>query len=52
MQRRMTVHAAPNCRRTTPSVTLCIGIRFIVNGILGIATDPAIVRRIREAAGP
>lgn len=31
---------------------LCIGIQFIVNGILGIATDPAIVRRIREAAGP
>jgi len=31
---------------------LCIGIQFIVNGILGIATDPAIVRRIREAAAP
>jgi multiple antibiotic resistance protein len=31
---------------------LCIGIQFIVNGVLGIATDPAIVRSIRDAAGP
>lgn len=31
---------------------VCIGIQFIVNGVLGIATDPAIVRRIRDAAGP
>jgi multiple antibiotic resistance protein len=31
---------------------LCIGIQFIVNGVLGIATDPAIVRSIRVAAGP
>jgi multiple antibiotic resistance protein len=30
---------------------LCIGIQFIVNGVLGIATDPAIVRSIRDAAG-
>lgn len=28
---------------------LCIGIQFIVNGVLGIATDPAILRGIREA---
>jgi small neutral amino acid transporter SnatA (MarC family) len=26
-----------------------IGIQFIVNGVLGIATDPAIVRSIRDA---
>ena len=31
---------------------LCIGIQFIVNGVLGIATDPAIVRSIRDAATP
>jgi len=31
---------------------VCIGIQFIVNGVLGIATDPVIVRRIRDAAGP
>ena len=31
---------------------LCIGIQFIVNGVLGIATDPTLIRRIREAAGP
>lgn len=30
---------------------LCIGIQFIVNGVLGIATDPVIVRSIRDAAG-
>lgn len=29
---------------------LCIGIQFIVNGILGIATDPALIRLIRDAA--
>lgn len=28
---------------------LCIGIQFIVNGVLGIATDPAVVRSIRDA---
>lgn len=27
---------------------LCIGIQFIVNGILGIATDPVLLRRIRD----
>lgn len=31
---------------------LCIGIQFIVNGVLGIATDPEIVRSIRDAAAP
>lgn len=31
---------------------VCIGIQFIVNGVLGIATDPVIVRSIRDAAGP
>jgi multiple antibiotic resistance protein len=31
---------------------LCIGIQFIVNGVLGIATDPAIVRSIRDAVAP
>jgi multiple antibiotic resistance protein len=30
---------------------LCIGIQFVVNGVLGIATDPAVVRAIRDAAG-
>ena len=29
---------------------LCIGIQFVVNGVLGIATDPAVVRLIRDAA--
>jgi len=28
---------------------LCIGIQFVVNGVLGIATDPAVVHAIREA---
>ena len=27
---------------------LCIGIQFVVNGILGIATDPALLRSIRD----
>jgi multiple antibiotic resistance protein len=30
---------------------LCIGVQFIVNGIIGIATDPAVVRAIRDALG-
>jgi len=29
---------------------LCIGIQFIVNGVLGIVTDPAVVHAIRDAA--
>ncbi len=29
---------------------LCIGIQFIVNGVLGIITDPAVVRAVRDAA--
>ncbi|MDB6170524.1 MAG: rane protein [Verrucomicrobia bacterium] len=28
---------------------LCIGIQFVVNGVLGIATDPAVIRGIRDA---
>lgn len=28
---------------------LCIGIQFVVNGVVGVATDPAIVQAIREA---
>lgn len=28
---------------------LCIGIQFVVNGVLGIATDPAMLRSIRDA---
>lgn len=31
-------------------ILLCIGIQFVVNGILGIVTDPAVVRSIRDAA--
>jgi multiple antibiotic resistance protein len=27
---------------------LCIGIQFVVNGVLGIATDPALLRSIRD----
>jgi len=29
---------------------LCIGIQFVVNGVLGIATDPAVIKLIRDAA--
>jgi len=28
---------------------LCIGIQFVVNGVLGIITDPVVVRSIRDA---
>lgn len=28
---------------------LCIGIQFVVNGVLGIVTDPAVLRAIRDA---
>ena len=28
---------------------LCIGIQFVVNGILGIVTEPALIRGIRDA---
>lgn len=28
---------------------LCIGIQFVVNGVIGIATDPMLVRGIRDA---
>ncbi len=27
---------------------LCIGIQFVVNGVIGVATDPALLRLIRE----
>lgn len=30
-------------------ILLCIGIQFMVNGVLGIATDPAVIRGIRDA---
>lgn len=30
-------------------ILLCIGIQFVVNGVLGIVTDPAVTRAIREA---
>jgi multiple antibiotic resistance protein len=29
---------------------LCVGIQFVVNGVLGIATDPTLIRAIRDAA--
>ncbi len=28
---------------------MCIGVQFVVNGVLGIATDPELLRGIREA---
>jgi multiple antibiotic resistance protein len=28
---------------------LCIGIQFVVNGVVGVASDPAVIRTIREA---
>jgi multiple antibiotic resistance protein len=31
---------------------LCIGIQFVVNGLLGVATDPEVLRGIREAVLP
>ncbi|MBX3750782.1 MAG: MarC family NAAT transporter [Opitutaceae bacterium] len=30
---------------------LCIGIQFVVNGVLGIATDPVLLRSIRDTLG-
>jgi multiple antibiotic resistance protein len=30
-------------------IILCIGIQFVVNGVVGIATDPALLRSIRDA---
>ena len=30
------------------ALLLCIGIQFVVNGILGIATDPALLKGIRD----
>ncbi len=31
-------------------IILCIGIQFVVNGVLGIVQDPAVIRSIRDAA--
>jgi multiple antibiotic resistance protein len=28
---------------------LCIGIQFVVNGVVGVATDPALLRTLRDA---
>lgn len=28
---------------------LCVGVQFVVNGVLGIATDPSLLRAIRDA---
>ena len=28
---------------------MCIGVQFVVNGVLGIATDPELLRGIRAA---
>ncbi len=28
---------------------LCVGVQFVVNGVLGIATDPVLLRSIRDA---
>jgi len=30
---------------------LCIGVQFIVNGAIGIATDPELLRLIRAGLG-
>jgi multiple antibiotic resistance protein len=30
---------------------LCIGIQFVVNGVLGVVTDPVFIRAIRDAVG-
>ncbi len=30
-------------------IILCIGVQFVVNGVLGVATDPALLRSIRDA---
>ena len=27
---------------------LCVGVQFVVNGVLGVATDPALLRSIRD----
>ncbi|MCR6655288.1 MAG: MarC family NAAT transporter [Opitutus sp.] len=31
-------------------IILCIGIQFVVNGVLGILTDPEVIHAIRDAA--
>jgi multiple antibiotic resistance protein len=30
-------------------IILCIGIQFIVNGVLGIVQDPVLIHAIRDA---
>lgn len=30
---------------------LCVGVQFIVNGLIGVATDPVLLRSVREAWG-
>ena len=30
-------------------IILCIGIQFVVNGVLGIVQDPAVIHAIRDA---
>jgi multiple antibiotic resistance protein len=31
---------------------LCIGIQFVVNGVLGIVSDPEVIQAIRAAMRP
>jgi multiple antibiotic resistance protein len=28
---------------------LCVGVQFVVNGVMGVASDPALIRAIRDA---
>lgn len=32
-------------------IILCIGVQFIVNGVVGVATDPVVLQAIRKALG-
>lgn len=32
-------------------IILCIGVQFIVNGVVGVATDPVVLHAIRKALG-
>ena len=29
-------------------IILCIGIQFVVNGVIGVATDPVLIKGIRD----
>lgn len=31
---------------------LCVGVQFVVNGVMGIAADPDLIRAIRDALNP